>query len=282
MSELCVVAKIKRSSFYYWKLHQNDRAIKDQSSLDFIKNIYEYTRGKEGIRLTQMKIDRLYGVKINLKKIARIKKEYNLPTKIRRKKRFSFYSFSHQESRTKENLLNRNFNPEYADSVYSTDITEMRFNGSQKVYISAVKDLCTREIITYAVNLQPRLTLSLEVATECLKKLSVEKREKLIIHSDQGVHYTSHSYRNILSNYNVKQSMSRKGNCLDNAPIESFFGHMKDELDLTDCKDYLSVKDKIKKYMSYYNNNRPQWGLKAKTPAEYRGFIEGNPFFNLS
>lgn len=263
-------------------MHENDRVIKDQSSLELINNIYISTRGKTGIRPTQMKIDRLYGVKINLKKIARIKKEYNLQTKIRRKKKFNFYSFSQHENRTKENILDRNFNPKRADRVYSTDITEMRFNGSQKVYISAVKDLCTKEIITYAVNQHPRLTLSLEVATECLKKLSLEKRGKLIMHSDQGMHYTNYAYRNILNTYKVKQSMSRKGNCLDNAPIESFFGHMKDELDLSDCKDYLSVKDKIKKYMLYYNNNRPQWGLKTKTPVEYRGFIEGSPFINLS
>lgn len=102
------------------------------------------------------------------------------------------------------------------------------------------------------------------------------------MHSDQGIHYTNSAYRKILETHQVHQSMSRKGNCLDNAPIESFFGHLKDELDLSICKTYEDVKNKVRSYISYYNKHRPQWGLKAKTPAEYRGFIEGPLLFNLS
>lgn len=225
-----------------------------------------------------MRIERNHGICMNLKKIARLKREYGLLTKIRRKRKFYAHVVSQREHREKDNVLNRKFKTLMPDKVYSTDITEMRFSNSQKVYLSAVKDLCTKEIIAYTTALHPGLSLSLRVAEESLKNLTLGQRKDLIIHSDQGVHYTNHSYRKVLENFEVIQSMSRKGNCLDNAPIESFFGHMKDELDLSECEDYLNVKQKVKEYMFYYNNERPQWGLKAKTPAEYRGLMEGSPF----
>lgn len=233
------------------------------------------TRGKSGIRQTRMRIERKYKVVINLKKIARLKREYGLVTQIRRKRKFYLSTLKSQEHRSKSNILNRSFNVKKVDSVYSTDITEMRFGNYQKVYLSAVKDLCTKEILAYATALRPGLSLSLDVANKSLENLNLKQRRKLIFHSDQGLHYTSHAYRKILKDFKVIQSMSRRGNCLDNAPIESFFGHMKDELDLSECEDYLTVKEKVRKYISYYNNKRPQWDLNAKTPAEYRGQIEG-------
>lgn len=271
-----------RSSFYYWQVHSGDKANKDQASLRLVREVYDSSRGKAGIRQTMMRINRKYGVKINLKKIARLKRDYNLSTRIRRKRKFYANILNQHEHRVKKNILSRQFKTLKADKVYSTDITEMRFASSQKVYLGAIKDLCTKEIIAYTTALRPGLSLSVNLAEVTLKSLSQSQREDLIIHSDQGVHYTNHAYRNLLSNYLVTQSMSRRGNCLDNAPIESFFGHMKDELDLSDCKDYLSVKKKVKQYMFYYNHERPQWGLKQKTPAEYRGLIEGSPLFNLS
>lgn len=275
---LCEVAKVERSSFYYWKKHKLDKEIRDQSSLNLVKAIYESSQGKAGIRQTKMKIQRKYKVNINLKKIARLKRDYNLVTMIRRKRKNYFNSLKNQEHRTKNNILNRDFKVEKADSVYSTDITEMRFGNYQKVYLSAVKDLCTKEIVAYTTALHPGLGLSLDVANKSLEQLSTRQRKKLIVHSDQGLHYTSHAYQKILRKFKVTQSMSRRGNCLDNAPIESFFGHMKDELDLSECEDYLSVKSKVKKYIFYYNNKRPQWDLNAKTPVEYRGFVEGSSF----
>lgn len=275
---LCEVAKVKRSSFYYWKEHKLDKELRDQNSLNLVKEVYESSRGKAGIRQTKMKIQRKYELVLNLKKIARIKREYNLITTIRKKRKNYFKSLNNQEHRTKKNILNRDFKVKKPDRVYSTDITEMKFGNYQKVYLSAVKDLCTKEIVAYTTALRPGVSLSMDVANKSIEKLGVKQRKKLIIHSDQGVHYTCHNYRKILKDYNVTQSMSRRGNCLDNAPIESFFGHMKDELDLSECEDYLSVKSKVKKYIFYYNNKRPQWGLNEKTPVEYRGFIEGSSF----
>ena len=94
-----------------------------------------------------------------------------------------------------------------------------------------------------------------------------------IIHSDQGFHYTNPSYQTLLKNKWIIQSMSRKGNCLDNAPTESFFWHMKDEIDLTDCKDFRDVEKYMKKYIFHYNNYRPQWNRKKMTPVKYRNHL---------
>lgn len=103
-----------------------------------------------------------------------------------------------------------------------------------------------------------------------LDNLKEEKRKNLIIHSDQGFHYTSTFYANKLKKFKVTQSMSRRGNCLDNSPIESFFGHMKDEVELKTCKTFEEVKNMIEDYINYYNNERYQWGLNKMTPTQYR------------
>ena len=101
-------------------------------------------------------------------------------------------------------------------------------------------------------------------------KAKISKREKLLIHSDQGFHYTNPMYMETLKGYGVKESMSMKGNCLDNAPIESFFGHLKDEVEIRYCKSFEEVREMVPKFIEYYNNDRPQWTLKKMTSKEYR------------
>ena len=115
------------------------------------------------------------------------------------------------------------------------------------------------------------LALATEGLSEVFKSLPKAVCKKLMVHTDQGGHYTSRRYRNLLKEHEVIQSMSRRGNCLDNAPIESFFGHMKDELELQHCANLREVKEKIEQYINFYNNDRPQWALDGKTPAECRG-----------
>ena len=113
----------------------------------------------------------------------------------------------------------------------------------------------------------------MEGVNEFLSAKSFKKIKKLLIHSDQGGHYTSKRYQDLLKSKGVSQSMSRKGNCLDNSPIESFFGHMKDEIELDQCNTLGDVRKVIKEYVCYYNNDRPQWGLNGKTPKEYRASL---------
>jgi len=253
----------------------HNRAIKDEDDLQMIKTIFEKRRAKAGIRKIVMEIHREFGLRINPKKVARIKKEYGLVTRIRKRRPVRYgldKMFSHAK---KKNILNRKFTPKRTDKVYCTDITVLHYGQGKKAYFSAMKDLCSREIISYKLSPTADLSLSTEVAREALSKLTLKQKKKLMIHSDQGSHYTSTYYQNLLRIAGVTQSMSRRGNCLDNAPIESFFGHLKDELELSECSTFEMLKIKVDKYIDYYNNERPQWTLKERSPAEYRGSISG-------
>lgn len=215
-----------------------------------------------------MAIWRRFRIKINLKAIRRIKRDYGLVTVIRRPKKFRAAFKKGEEHSVSPNLLKRDFIPLTKRTIYSTDITELPYRGGKKAYLSAIKDLATNEIVHFNIHERPTSGLVTEgVATffSCYKK---ELRETMIIHSDQGGHYTGRSFREEIKKLGLRQSMSRKGNCLDNAPIESFFGHLKDDVDYRACKNFVELRERITEYMNYYNNERPQWGLKQKTPAE--------------
>jgi len=216
-----------------------------------------------------MTIERGEGVVFNEKKIARIKRKYGLKTKIRRKNKHREFAKKKQEHETCENLLNRSFDQKKPNTVYSTDITQVNY-GNKKAYIAAVKDLCTKEIVGKSISNRIDLQLSNSAIDKALKRLTAAEKKKLMIHSDQGFHYTHISYRLKLKENGITQSMSRKGNCIDNAPIESFFGHFKDLLDLKDCKNLDDIKNEVTKKINYYNHRRPQLGLKKMPPSEYR------------
>lgn len=216
-----------------------------------------------------MHIERETGLVFNKKKIARIKRKFNLTTVIRRRNKYRSFAKKKQEHETFPNLLSRKFKQQSADKVYSTDITQINY-GAKKAYIAAVKDLCTKEIVGKSVSNRIDINLTNSAIDKALKRLTVEEKKKLMIHSDQGMHFTHISYRRKLEENGVTQSMSRKGNCIDNAPIESFFGHLKDLIDLKECKNIQDVKNEVTKKINYYNHRRPQLGLKKMPPSEYR------------
>lgn len=230
-----------------------------------------FERGKEklGIRQLKMVIERTEGVVLNKKRIARIKRKFQLETKIRRKNKYRQFSKKKHEHESCPNLLKRNFNPDRPDLVYSTDITQINYN-QKKAYLAAVKDLCTGEIVGKSVSNRIDIKLSNEAIDRALRRLSKEEKSKLLIHSDQGFHFTHQSFRMRLAKNNIKQSMSRKGNCIDNAPIESFFATLKDLLDLEGCKSLQDVKREVTTKINYYNHRRPQVGLNKMPPKEFR------------
>ena len=214
-----------------------------------------------------MELARKSDVIMNLKKIQRIKLKFNLVTVVRKRNRMRMVFKAGEEHKVAPNIVQRNFSPGKSITILSTDVTELRYEQGQKAYLSAFKDLRTKEIVKYSLSPTPSLRLVIDGLPGLLSGL---QKRSVIIHSDQGVQYTSGAFRSILQHYGVKQSMSRRGNCLDNSPIESFFGHLKDEVDLKRCKNFKEVSKEIEKYMNYYNNDRPQWNLKQKTPAEAR------------
>jgi len=213
------------------------------------------------------------GIILNKKKIARIKRKYNLVTKIRRKNKYRLFIKKKQEHKTFPNLLDRKFEQTEADKVYSIDITQINFEH-KKSYVAAVKDLCTKEIVGKSVSNRIDIKLTNSAIDKALKRLTIKEKENLMVHSDQGFHFTHFSYRERLKKQGVTQSMSRKGNCIDNAPIESFFGQLKDLIDLTNCKKHEEVEKEVTKQINYYNHRRPQLGLKKMPPSEYRRHLK--------
>ncbi len=235
-----------------------------------IQDIHFLKKEKYGHRKMKMALERLK-LPVSINKVKRIKKQYSLITKIRRKNKFRMLSKISEEHSVVDNLVKRNFNIKTPDTIYSTDITRIEYGAGNIAYLSAVKDLGTKEILLHTVSSQITMEIARKGLKDLLIKLPLGKRRKLILHSDQGTHYTHHEFRNLLKEVEVNQSMSRKGNCIDNAPIESFFGHFKDEIDLSACRNVNELAKETAEYINYYNNQRPQWGLEKRTPAECRG-----------
>lgn len=244
-------------------------ADRDIVDLKILQKYYEKSKHKDGIRQLEMVIPREEGLIMNHKKIARLKRKYNLVTKIRVKNKYRFFAKKKQEHDICPNLLERNFKNLKADQVYSTDITTLKYNG-KKAYFAAVKDLETKEIVGSSVSGRIDIKLTDTAMKNALNKLSPKQKNCLMVHSDQGFHFTHISFRALLNENGVTQSMSRKGNCIDNAPIESFFGLIKDHLNLKSCKSVEEVEKEVTRAVNYYNCKRPQVGLKKMPPTEYR------------
>lgn len=218
-----------------------------------------------------MQLFEQHGLVMNHKKVIRIMNKYGLVCKIRRKK---FYGNTFNKQRienTYENLLDTTFSCKEPTTIFHTDITYIKYAyGRKTAYLSAIKDEATREVPAYAIS--KSLEMPFVIATlEQLQSLNL--RPNAIIHSDQGTHYTSNLYKDKIQQLGLTGSMSRRGKCVDNAPIETFFGHMKDEVDFKKLETYEEVVEAINTYIYTYNNLRPQWTLKKMTPVKYRNHL---------
>ena len=209
---------------------------------------------------------------MNHKKIIRIMKKYNLICKIRRRNPYRRMMKASQEHRTCENKLNREFKQKTPYKFFSTDISYLFYTGGL-AYLSALKDIASGEIIAWEISERTNMELVLNTIEYLKESKDIHSFENILIHSDQGVHYTNPVYINKIKDLGVIQSMSRKGNCLDNAPIESFFGHMKDDIDCKDSRTFEELRKTVSDYMNYYNNKRYQWNLKKMTPVQYRNHL---------
>ena len=278
---LCELLRLSRSSFY--ARESLTLSSRDERDVEPIRTLFEERKKRIGIRQIQMLLSRRYKIQMNRKKIARLKTKFGLVTKIRRRCKYKIAAAANVEHRACKNILNRNFNPPTPRSVYSTDITEVKYaNGSKKAYIVAFKDLATNEIVASEVTPKPSMELVTRALFKAVDNLSIDQLGSLLIHSDQGFHFTHESFRNHLKTRGITQSMSRRGNCLDNAPIESFFGHIKDHLDTDRIESIDEVKNHVTKEIDYYNHERPQLRLKKMPPAFYRINIDGRRFRTTS
>jgi len=262
---LCKIAKVSRSGYYEYLKHSHEPE-RDYEDYIIIKEIFDKGKGKYGWRAIQMKLK----VHMNHKKIVRIKNKYGLITKIRRINPYKNIMKKTMEHRTFENVLNRKFDQNITYKTLCTDITYLPFNH-RMAYLSAVKDIASGEIVGW--NTSQNLQVDIVIKTLENLNANVGSLKDTMIHSDQGFHYTNPQFISKVKKLDMIQSMSRKGNCIDNAPMESFFGHLKDDVDYKNCKTFEELHLKIEEYMKYYNNERQQWELKKMTPVDYRNHL---------
>lgn len=273
VSNLCNLANVSKSGYYnYIKSSEtrNKQEEKDLELKEIILKAFNHRGYKKGSRSIKMVLEKEFNVIINRKCIQRIMRKYNILCPIRKANPYRRMMKATREHTVVPNLLNREFKQEVAGKVLLTDITYLQYGSANTAYLSTIKDASTNEILSYKLS----DSLKIGIATETIEKLITNHKHLLhddaFIHSDQGVHYTSHKFQKLLKKYSLGQSMSRRGNCWDNAPQESFFGHMKDEIDCKSCDSLEELQNLIDNYMDYYNNFRYQWNLKKLTPVQYR------------
>lgn len=270
---LCEIANVSRSGYYRYF---NDEAILtrqkqndfDEEVKEIVLKAYHFRGRKKGARQIKMTLKNQYGITYNLKRIRRIMKKFNILCPIRKTNPYRRMAKATKEHRTCANDLQRKFKQGVAGKVLLTDITYLKYKGGKRAYLSTIKDAQTNEILAYEVS----SSLELEIALNTLRKLKKHSHltKDAFIHSDQGFHYTNPEFQKLVKKMGLGQSMSRRGNCWDNAPQESFFGHFKDETNIKECETLEEVKQEIKSYMTYYNHYRGQWNLKKLPPAKYR------------
>ncbi len=254
---------MSRSTFYY---HAQSRA-EDKNEIKLkakIKRVYDRHKGRYGYRRITSTLN-MAGDNVNHKKVLRLMRALGLKSKVKVKR---YRSYKGRIGRIAPDHLQRQFSAEKPNEKWVTDITQFNVKG-EKLYLSPVMDLYNGEIISYQTNRRPILPLVMKMLKKCYKRLS--SNQAPMLHSDQGWHYQHRSYSQALEERGLTQSMSRKGNCLDNAAMESFFGTLKTEMFYQKRFESIAELERdIKQYIRYYNHDRIKLKLKGLSPVEYR------------
>ncbi|WOD09270.1 IS3 family transposase [Marinomonas sp. GJ51-6] len=254
---------LPRSVFYY----QSQRSLLPDPYAEVkekIQAIFHEHKGRYGYRRITATLRRT-GMELNHKTVQRLMKSLGLKSKVRPKR---YRSYRGDVGRIADNLLCRSFKVNLPNEKWVTDVTEFNIKG-QKVYLSPVIDLFNQEVIAFQVKKSAHLPLVTDMLQEAISTL--KKGETPILHSDQGWQYQQKQTRHILKKHGLPQSMSRKGNCLDNAVAENFFALLKTEMfhgEVFENADDLIQE--IEEYIDYYNTKRIKMRLNGLTPVEYR------------
>ncbi|WP_179386120.1 IS3 family transposase [Klebsiella pneumoniae] len=263
LRDLLRAAGMSRSTWYYNMnaLKQGDRyaGLKEN-----IRKIYHYHKGRYGYRRITLAL-RKQGLRINHKTVQRLMAELSLRSVIRAKK---YRAWKGRTGEAAPNILSRNFGASKANEKWVTDVTEFPVQG-KKLYLSSVLDLFNREVIAYSLSERPVMEMVNTMLDGAFPKL--RPGDAPLLHSDQGWHYRMRSYQERLKAHGMTQSMSRKGNCLDNAVMENFFGTLKSEcFYLREFRSVSALRKAVEDYIHYYNNERISLKLKGLSPVEYR------------
>ena len=278
--ELCRIAGVSRSGYYNWVKTEAIRQAKeeaDRKDFALILEAYNFRGYKKGVRSIHMRLLRT-GIHMNQKKIRRLMHKYNLKCPIRKANPYRRMAKEMKTNRVADNLLNREFEAHGARMVLLTDITYIPYGEETGVfaYLSTILDAFTKEVLAYVLSPGLEMDFVLETVQILIRDHGISLSAETIIHSDQGCHYTSIKFIEIINDSNLRQSMSRRGNCWDNAPQESFFGHMKDELKdkMKFWKTFEDVKRDVDDWMDYYNNDRCVWKLAKLPPKKYYEYLK--------
>lgn len=263
LSTLLQAANIARSTYYYYAKQQS-KPDAYAPLKDTILELYHQHKGRYGYRRITSAL-RNQNLRINHKKVQRIMQLMGLKSLVRPKK---YRSYRGREGRIAPNVLQRDFTATHPNEKWVTDVTEFNVAG-EKLYLSPLMDLYNGEILAYELKSRPALCLVTNMIRNAYKVL--KKDEAPVVHSDQGWQYQNPQYQKMLRSKGLSQSMSRKGNCLDNAVIESFFGTLKSELYyLQKWTSVEQLKKAIDEYIHYYNHERIRLKLKGLSPIQYR------------
>lgn len=258
-----------RSSYYYYE-KTKQLTDKYEAVKNLIKQIYHDHKGRFGYRRITLVLNQK-GIIINHKTVLRLMRMMGLKSLVRLKK---YRSYKGELGRIAPNVLKRNFKAVQPNQKWATDVTEFNVSG-KKLYLSPIIDLFNQEIISYELSERPNFNQIKAMLKKSFRK--IPNQTNLILHSDQGWQYQMKKYQQLLKNKGVIQSMSRKGNCLDNAIIENFFGILKSELFyLKKYKTINQLKIEIHEYINYYNNERIKSNLKGMSPIKYRAHYYQN------
>ena len=254
---------LARSTYYYYLKHQDTD--KYECEKKEIQEIYNANKSRYGYRRITIAM-RNKGYVINHKTVQKLMNILGLKGKQR--KNDKYHSYKGEVGKVADNLLKRDFYATKPFEKLTTDVTQFKI-GDEKVYLSPVMDLYNREIVSYSVSTSPNLWQIREMLDGLFEKLPSDATP--VFHSDQGWQYQHAEYQRLLSEHNITQSMSRKGNCMDNGAMENFFGRLKVEMFYGEKFESINTFiDELKSYIYYYNNERISLKLKGMSPVQYR------------
>ena len=268
ISKLCTALRIPRCSYYKWlKRDKNRNELLNEQIIEWIKALYIEQNGILGYRQMTIAINRNYQTRFNKKRIRRLMRALQLQSVCRKKR--NNYTPSTPEV-TAENILNRDFHADKPNEKWLTDVTEFKWYSGQevhKLYLSAILDLYDRRIVAYKIGSSNNNKLVFDTFDEAVEN---NPNAHPLFHSDRGFQYTSKIFRAKLESAKMIQSMSRVGRCIDNGPMEGFWGILKSEMyylrKFTDEQELISA---IEHYIYFYNTKRYQKRLHCMTPMEF-------------
>ena len=254
VAAMCEIAGVSRSGYYHYLSTEDqrmEREEQDRQVFILILKAYQY-RGYHNRRLMR---------------------KYNLQCPIRKANPYRRMAKAMATAYTAPNIVNREFEEHGPRKILLTDITYIINGKAPRCYMSTIIDACTKELLSWVLSESLEIDFVLETVKQLIEKHGTDLSTETLIHSDQGSHYTSIKFIQLLKDNELRQSVSRRANCWDTAPQESFFGHMKDELDLSECHGYEEILNAVRDWTEYYNTERYQWDLARLSPVEYYQYL---------